>query len=57
MRARCPKCGAELILVPYRGLELDKCSHCQGVWLDFGQLDQIVTEDARLFGSVRRIFS
>ena len=26
------------------------------VWLDFGELDQVVTEDAGLFGSVRRIF-
>jgi len=57
VRGRCPKCGAELIPVPYRGIELDKCSRCQGVWLDFGELDQIVTEDAGLFGSVRRIFS
>ena len=54
---RCPKCGAELIPVPYRGIELDKCSRCEGVWLDVGELDQVVTEDAGLFGSVRRIFS
>ena len=57
VRGRCPKCGAELIPVPYRGIELDKCSRCQGVWLDFGELDQVVTEDTGLFGSVRRIFS
>jgi hypothetical protein len=57
VRGRCPKCGAELIPVPYRGIELDKCSRRQGLWLDFGELDQIVTEDAGLFGSVRRIFS
>jgi uncharacterized protein len=54
---RCPKCGAELIPVPYRGIELDKCSRCRGVWLDFGELDQVVTEDSGLFGSVRRIFT
>jgi hypothetical protein len=56
-QGRCPKCGAELISVPYRGIELDKCSRCQGVWLDFGELDQVVTEDTGLFGRVRRIFS
>ena len=56
VRGRCPKCGAELIPVPHRGIELDKCSRCQGVWLDFGELDQVVTEDTGLFGSVRRIF-
>jgi len=56
VRGRCPKCGAELIPVPHRGIELDKCSRCQGVSLDFGELDQVVTEDTGLFGSVRRIF-
>jgi hypothetical protein len=55
-RGRCPKCGAELVPVPYRGIELDKCSRCQGVWLDFGELDQVVAEDTGLLGSVRRIF-
>lgn len=55
-RGRCPKCGAELVPVSYRGIELDKCSRCQGVWLDFGELDQVVAEDTGLLGSVRRIF-
>ena len=57
VRGRCPKCGAELIPVPYRGIELDKCSRCQGVWLDVGELDHVATDDVGLFGSVRRIFS
>ena len=42
---RCPNCGAELIPVPYRGIELDKCSRCEGVWLDVG--DQPMTEHRR----------
>jgi uncharacterized protein with PIN domain len=33
-RNRCPRCGAPLVAVPYRGIELDMCSRCQGVWLD-----------------------
>ena len=56
-RGRCPKCGAELVPVPYRGIELDKCSRCQGVWLDFGELDQVVADDTGFLGSVRRIFT
>jgi hypothetical protein len=55
-RGRCPKCSAELIPVPYRGVELDKCSRCQGVWLDFGELDQVVAQDIGFLGVVRRIF-
>ena len=56
-RGRCPKCGAELVPVPYRGIELDKCSRCQGVWLDFGELGQVVAEDTGFLAGVRRIFS
>ena len=54
---RCPKCAAELVPVAYRGIELDKCSRCQGVWLDFDELDQVVAEDKGFLGGVRRIFS
>lgn len=53
---RCPKCGAVLVAVPYRGIELDKCSRCQGVWLDVGELEQLAAEDKGFLGSVRRIF-
>jgi len=54
-RGRCPKCAGELVPVRYRGVELDKCSRCQGVWLDFGELDQVVAEDTDFSGGVRRI--
>ncbi len=56
-RGRCPKCAGQMVPVPYRGVELDKCSRCQGVWLDFGELDQVVAEDTGFLGGVRRIFS
>jgi hypothetical protein len=36
---RCPKCGMELIEIDYRGIKVDKCSGCQGVWLDAGELE------------------
>jgi hypothetical protein len=38
---RCPKCGMELIAIDYRGVEVDKCSACEGIWLDAGELEQI----------------
>jgi hypothetical protein len=56
-QGRCPKCAAELVPVLYRGVELDKCSRCQGVWLDFAELDQMIAEDTGFRGSVRRIFT
>ena len=37
----CPKCGMDLIAIDYRGVEVDKCSACDGVWLDAGELEAI----------------
>ena len=38
---RCPKCGMELIEVDYRGIKVDKCSGCDGIWLDAGELEAV----------------
>jgi uncharacterized protein len=35
---RCPKCGMELIEIAYKGIKIDECSACQGIWLDAGEL-------------------
>ena len=35
---RCPKCGMELIEIDYKGITIDRCSECDGVWLDAGEL-------------------
>lgn len=37
----CPKCGHTLIEIDYKGIAVDKCSHCDGVWLDAGELETI----------------
>ena len=38
---RCPKCGMELIEIDYKGIDVDKCSSCEGIWLDAGELEAI----------------
>ncbi len=38
---RCPKCGMQLITINYKDIEVDKCSECQGVWLDAGELEAV----------------
>ncbi len=38
---RCPKCGMELIEIDYKNIKVDKCSECDGVWLDSGELEAI----------------
>lgn len=30
----CPKCSAELMTIPYGGVEFERCSGCNGLWFD-----------------------
>ncbi len=56
-RDRCPKCGSPLVAITYRGVELDKCSRCQGLWFDCGELDQVIAEEKGFLGGLKRIFA
>lgn len=51
---RCPKCGMELIEVDFKTLKIDRCSACDGVWLDAGELEAAAKLEksalARFFG-------
>jgi uncharacterized protein len=38
---KCPKCGMGLVEVDYKGIRIDRCSGCSGVWLDPGELDAV----------------
>ena len=38
---RCPKCGMELIEIDYKSITIDRCSECDGVWLDAGEMETI----------------
>src|SRR4030043_747080 len=35
---RCAKYGMELIEIDYKNIKIDKCSECEGIWLDAGEL-------------------
>jgi len=37
----CPKCGMDLIEIDYKNIKVDKCSSCQGIWLDAGELESV----------------
>jgi uncharacterized protein len=55
---KCPKCGMEIIEVDYKGLKVDKCSECDGVWLDAGELETVSKLDKsnldKLFGVFKK---
>ena len=56
-RNRCRRCGASLVPIAFRGVEMDKCSRCNGVWLDCGELDQVLADEKGFLVALRRIFS
>lgn len=42
----CPKCGMKLVEIDYKGIAVDKCSGCDGVWLDAGELESVSALEA-----------
>jgi len=39
----CPVCkDTQLVMTERKGIEIDYCPNCRGVWLDRGELDKII---------------
>lgn len=51
---KCPKCGMDLIEIDYKTIKIDKCSGCEGVWLDAGEME---TVSAMEKGGLDKLFS
>jgi hypothetical protein len=55
----CPKCGSTLETIKYKNIEVDHCFHCNGTWLDAGELEQIAKSESLKNGfisSLTRLF-
>lgn len=39
---KCPVCEVTLTMAERKGVEIDYCPQCRGVWLDRGELDKII---------------
>jgi hypothetical protein len=44
---RCPKCGAALAEITFQEIQLDRCTGCQGVWLDPGELERLTQKESQ----------
>lgn len=54
---RCPKDGSKLLETELRGVKVDICSSCGGMWLDAGELDALAEADkAGVLGTFHRLF-
>ena len=38
---KCPKCGMQLEEIAVGDVRVDKCSGCEGIWLDKGELEVV----------------
>jgi uncharacterized protein len=43
---KCPNCQATLLLADKKGIEIDYCPECRGIWLDRGELEKIIERSA-----------
>lgn len=53
---RCPKCGFELQSIVYRGVIIDKCFNCGGIYLDDGELEKLAGKKGSLLQGVADLF-
>jgi hypothetical protein len=49
---KCPKCGMDLHKLKKGTVEVDSCFHCQGVWLDAGELEALLAGGGKQGGAV-----
>jgi len=53
---RCPKYGMEFIEIDYKGIKVDKCSECEGIWLDAGELEAISKVEKKVLDKLFNVF-
>lgn len=53
---KCPKCGMPLEEIDYEGVKVDKCFHCEGVFLDKGEIERIQGKETGFIGKLWGVF-
>jgi Zn-finger nucleic acid-binding protein len=43
---RCPKCRSDMVQIDVQGTEVDRCSVCNGIWLDAGEIEVLRNKEA-----------
>jgi Zn-finger nucleic acid-binding protein len=38
---KCPKCGHDLKVESLEGVDIDRCTYCEGFFVDAGELEQL----------------
>ena len=53
---KCPKCGADLQSVLFRGVTIDRCFGCHGTWLDAGELEALAGKGGDVMSRIVDLF-
>jgi Zn-finger nucleic acid-binding protein len=48
---KCPACNETLLMSEKKGVEIDYCPSCRGVWLDRGELEKIIERSAEHYSA------
>lgn len=51
---KCPKCGMDLQTLKKGPVEIDTCFNCKGLWLDSGELEELLSAGSEQSGGVMR---
>jgi hypothetical protein len=43
----CPKCGMQMQEIQFRGVDVDVCFSCNGIFLDAGEIEQIEKPESK----------
>ncbi|HCU24869.1 MAG TPA: hypothetical protein DF383_07620 [Deltaproteobacteria bacterium] len=52
----CAKCGFEMHEVVFKGVTIEKCPNCGGIFLDPGELEQLAGKQGGFISSVLSLF-
>jgi len=53
---KCPKCGMDLVELDFKGMLIDECPTCRGMWLDAGEFDSLVNVEKSSLEKLFKIF-
>lgn len=51
---QCPKCKVEMLVSQREGIEIDCCPQCGGIWLDHGELLDMINAYAPQFAQQQK---
>lgn len=53
---KCPKCGIDLMEIDFKGMRIDECSDCRGIWLDAGEFDAMAKMEKPILQRLFNLF-